>query len=119
MQGEGMQDTRVKLPRPQEGSRGDRAIDNVTAIVARVVPSPEVLERTRAPRARMVSARCMAFCMAIATAKVDFTTTPLAVEGAHGQRKWFQISIFTNKERLGANALRHQPVYAGNGQWRE
>ena len=118
-QGEGTQDTRVKLPRPQEGSRGDGAIDDVTAIVACVVPSAEVLERTRASGAGMVSARWMAFCMAVATAKVDFTTTPLAVEGACGQHQWMQINILTEKERLRANAACHQPVRAGNGQSRE
>jgi hypothetical protein len=72
-----------ELPRPQQSPHGHAAVDDVSAVVAGVVPAAVAGHFAAAARRRMISALQVARRMLVAAPEIDRATAPLPIVRAH------------------------------------
>ncbi len=107
---------RIKLPGPQQGAAGDTGVDDIPAIVARIMPAAMVGQGTVLPGAFTVGPIAVAGRVAVAIAKVHRASAALARVPAHRHPQCRSIHAIFHEKGTGSLPAALDPVAAACAQ---
>jgi hypothetical protein len=111
-----MQLRRKHLPCPKQGSGGDGRIDDITTIIACVVPAAVVRQFSTFAGGGVKRTVGMTQGVRVAAAEINRATAALPVEGTHGQTQRIGVDRFANRERIAVQIVYLESITAWSAQ---